>query len=102
MTAEEIKQIINDEIISDPDVINYFGDLTDHLLEPKLQNYKRSNDATEVYQLWTVFEERLDKNGYKIYYDEKENLFGLALNSDSEELINIGLYGSFLRTLYTM
>ena len=59
-------------------------------------------DSTEMYELWTVLEETEDKNGYKIYYDEDSKMFGLAIKSDSDELIDIGNYGTFLKTLYSM
>ena len=103
MTAEDIKQIIETELKTEPDSKNVFGlDLTICLIEPIKQKYKDSNDGTEIYELWTVLEETADKTGYKIYFDEEENMFGLAIKSDKEELINIGLYGTFLKTLYSM
>jgi len=103
MTAENIKQIIEKELKAETDIKNVFGlDMTICLIELVKQQYKYSNDATETYELWTVLEETADKTGYKIYFDEKENMFGLAIKSDKDELINIGLYGSFLKTLYSM
>ena len=103
MTAREIKAIINTELKSEADIHNVFGlDLTKCLIEPVKQEYKDSNDSTEMYELWTVLEETEDKNGYKIYYDEDSKMFGLAIKSDSDELIDIGNYGTFLKTLYSM
>lgn len=103
MTAEDIKEIINSEIIAEPDIKNVFGlDLTKCLIEPTKQKYKNANDSTDVYELWTVLEENEDKSGYKIYFDEKNKMFGLAINSDKDELIDIGVYGTFLKTLYSM
>ncbi|MBF0598403.1 hypothetical protein [Faecalibacter rhinopitheci] len=103
MTAEEIRDIIDSEIISEPDINNVFGlDLTKCLIEPTKQNYKNSNYSTDVYELWTVLEENEDKRGYKIYFDEETKMFGLAINSDKDELIDIGCYGTFLKTLYSM
>ena len=103
MTSEDIKQIIKTELKTEPDIKNVFGlDMTVCLIEPIKQKYKNSNDATEIYELWTVLEETADKTGYKIFFDEEENMFGLAIKSDKDELINIGLYGSFLKTLYSM
>jgi hypothetical protein len=49
-----------------------------------------------------VFEERADKNGYKIYFDEDVKMFGLAVQSDRGELIDIGYYGDFLKTVYSL
>ena len=103
MTAQEIKDIINEELKSEPNVHNVFGlDLTKCLVEPVRQKYKDSNDSRETYELWTVLEETEDKSGYKIYYDEESKMFGLAIQSDKDELIDIGNYGNFLKTLYSM
>ena len=103
MTAIEITDIIKKELQSEPDIKNVFGlDLTKCLVEPTKQKYKDSNDSTDVYELWTVLEEREDKDGYKIYFDEETNMFGLAIKSDKDELIDIGNYGGFLKTLYSM
>jgi hypothetical protein len=103
MTAEEIRRIISNELTAEPDVKNVFGlDLTKCLIEPTKQKYKSANDSTETYDLWTVLEENEDKSGYKIYFDEETKMFGLAINSDKDELIDIGGYGTFLKTLYSM
>lgn len=103
MTPERIKEIIHIDLKSEPDLKNVVGyNLTKCLLEPRKQKYKNSNDAKEVYELWTVFEENKDGSGYKIYFDEETGLFGLAIKSDGEELIAIGEYGNFLRTIYAL
>ncbi len=103
MTAEKIKGIINNELTAEPDVKNVFGlDLIKCLIEPTKQKYKITNDMKVTYELWTVLEENEGKSGYKIYFDEETNMFGLAINSDKEELIDIGGYGTFLKTLYSM
>lgn len=103
MTAEQIKELIKIELIAEPDIKNVFGlDLTKCLIEPTRQTYKESNDAAETYTLWTVLEETQDGNGYKIYFDDETNNFGLAVKSDKDELIDIGNYGNFLKTLYSM
>lgn len=103
MTAEEIKAIIYSDLKSEPDLKNVFGlDLTQCIIEPVKQKYKDSNDSVETYELWTVFEERADKNGYKIYFDEEVKMFGLAVQSDRDELIDIGYYGDFLKTVYSL
>jgi hypothetical protein len=103
MTSTEIKEIIHLELQVEPDLKNVFGlDLTKCLIEPIKQKYKKSNDSTDIYELWTVFEESEDENGYKIYFDEATSMFGLAVKSDKNELIDIGRYGTFLKTLYSM
>ena len=103
MTANEIQMIISQELVVEPDIKNVFGlDLTKCLIEPIKQKYKDSNDSTDIYELWTVLEESGDMNGYKIYFDEETKMFGLAIKSDKDELIDIGGYGTFLKTLYSM
>lgn len=88
---------------TDPDVENVLGiDLTRCLIEPTKQKYKNTNHSKGIYELWTVLEENEDRTGYKIYFDEKTKMFGLAINSDKSELIDIGSYGTFLKTLYSM
>lgn len=103
MTAAEIKEIIRNELASEPNINNVFGlDLTKCLIEPIKQQYKYINDETDISELWTVLEETEDKNGYKIYFDEDSKMFGLAIKSEKDELIDIGNYGTFLETLYAM
>lgn len=103
MTAIEIKEIINKELQAESGHTKVFDlDLTKCLIEPVKQKYKDSNDASDIYELWTVLEEQEDKNGYKIYFDEETNMFGLAIQSDKGQLIDIGNYGNFLKTLYSM
>jgi hypothetical protein len=103
MTSTDIKEIIFRELQVEPDIKNVYGlDLTKCLIEPTKQKYKGSNDSTDIYELWTVLEESEDGNGYKIYFDEETKMFGLAIKSDNDELIDIGGYGTFLKTLYSM
>lgn len=103
MTAEEIRRIISNELTAEPDIKNVFGlDLTKCLIEPQKQKYKNANDSTDMYDLWTVLEENEHKSGYKIYFDEETKMSGLAINSDKDELIDIGGYGTFLMTQYSM
>ena len=103
MTAEEIKQLIKIELLVEPDINNVFEvNLKKCLIEPIKQKYKNANDSADIHELWTLLEENEDKNGYKIYYDEDSKMFGLAIKSDNDELIDIGGYGTFLKTLYSM
>jgi hypothetical protein len=102
MTADEIRGIINNELKSEPDIKNVFGlDLTERLIVPTVQKYWDSADKKSIENLWTVLEETPDKNGYVIYFDEETKMFGLGIQSDNE-LFDIGSYGTFLKTLYSM
>jgi len=103
MTSKEIKKILSLELQVETDIKDVFGlDLTKCLIKPTRQKYKNANDSLEIYELWTVLEETEDGNGYKIYFDEDSKMFGLAIRSDKDELNDIGGYGSFLKTLYSM
>ena len=102
MTSEEIKILIKNELKSEKDIKNVFGlDLTQCLVQPTKQKYQDASDNS-IEELWTVLEETPDTNGYKIYFDEESKMFGLGIKSDKDELINIGNYGTFLKTLYSM
>ena len=102
MTAEEIKKIINDELKPEPDNKSFFGlEMTERLIEPIMQQYWSSGDKKSLEALWTVLIEGPDKNGYVIYFDEETKMFGLGLQHDNE-LFDIGVHGTFLKTLYSM
>jgi hypothetical protein len=82
MTSEEVSEIILDEINSKFDISNLHGvDLRTALIAPIQQEYKSAMDRSQIFKLWTVLEETEDCNGYKIFYDEEEKLFGLGLIS---------------------
>lgn len=102
MSPEEIMQIIDDELKSEPDIRNVYGlDLTTRLVIPTIQQYWNSSDKRSSEKLWTVLLETPDKEGYVIYFDESTGNFGLGLQSKNE-LFDIGTYGTFLKTLYSM
>ena len=50
----------------------------------------------------TVLEESIDKTGYKITFDEDENIFGLGMMTIENELMDIGSYDNFLDALKGM
>ena len=50
MTSEEIKEIINNELLAESDITNVFGlDLTKCLIEPSKKMYKDSSDSNAIY-----------------------------------------------------
>lgn len=103
MTSEEITQIISLELKREADLTNVYGlDLTICLIKPHKQLYIDSNNESESDLLWTVLEETPDENGYKIFFDDEAQMFGLGIKSNTDQLINIGYYGTFLETLYGM
>jgi hypothetical protein len=103
MEAKEISQIIEWELNGDWSLSNAHGvDLKRCLVTPILQTYDNFNQ-TETLGLWLVLEEMSDdKSGYKIVFDEKSKMFGLAMSSFGKHYIFLGFYGTFLETLEGM
>ncbi len=103
MTGEQVSNIILDEINSRFDISNHHGvDLRKALITPILQEYKNAMDRSQTFKLWTVLEETENRNGYKIFYNEEEDSFGLGVKSENDELLYLGNYGTFLETLESM
>lgn len=98
MYSNEVADLIAEELKIERGLKNIATlDLTSCLVVPVKELYRLDNE--EQLELWTVFKE--PSNGYYIFYDEEENMFGLAIK-DGNELHNIGYYGTFLETLYAM
>jgi hypothetical protein len=104
--AAEVRKRIEDEIGKDWTRSNV--DLRRCLLrEPVLTTYTNSffdpakpkdRRNRKQIKLWLVLEEDpLEKNGYKIVYDDREDLFGLACDG-----VFIGFGGNFINTLEGM
>ena len=101
MTSEEVEQIIKSEIGDKLDTSNLHGiNLTECLVTPVRQKYISAFDNSQTFNLWTVLIESED--GYRIFYDEDENSFGLANKSLNDKLMYLGNYGTFLETLAGM
>jgi hypothetical protein len=102
MKSEDIENIIKQEIDGRWDLSNAHGvDLKQCLVTPCKQIYFSTN-MKEIFELWTVLEETPDKKGYKIYFDELTNNFGLGTVVHKNKLICLGPYGTFLDTLESM
>jgi len=100
MDSGSIKAIIYKEIKDLNDITNVNGfDLTKCIVDPILETYESSSDSEMQYDLWTVFEEEVNLSGSRIYYDEDEEMFGVAKTGDQKQRIDIGHVGSFLETL---
>jgi hypothetical protein len=101
MTSEEVEKIIKSEVGDKLDTTNMHGiNLTQCLVKPVRQKYINAFDNSQNFDLWTVLIESED--GYRIFYDEDENTFGLANKSQNNELMYLGNYGTFLETLAGM
>jgi len=101
MTSEEIEKLIKSEIGDKLGTSNLHGiNLTECLVKPVRQKYINAFDNSQTFDLWTVLIESED--GYRIFYDEDENTFGLANKSLNDDLMYLGNYGTFLETLAGM
>jgi hypothetical protein len=102
LTAEEISKLIQQELQNEPsDPIIGEVDWNTSLIVPTQQEYWNFS-GSDSQTLWTVFEERSDRTGYKIYFSELSNDFGLGFLSADYKLVDLGRYGSFLDTLRAM
>ncbi len=82
MTPKEITKMIEKEIGGDWSITNAHNcDLKKCLIRPK----KRKIDFhEEIREVWIVLEEDTETlEGFKIYFDEENNKFGLAMYSES-------------------
>jgi len=104
MEASEVSEIIEREVNSNWSLSNAHGvDLKRCLVLPNKKTYEDSFRQGETIELWLVLEEiPEDRSGYKIVYDEKSAMFGLAVNSAHADDVFIGFYGTFLETLKGM
>lgn len=103
MNIADVKNIILAELKYNPDLSNaHWVELDRCLIEPVEESYLDFINANREIKLWTVLEETEDGNGYKIVYGKKENMFGLGIKSNKDELVFIGYYGTFVETLKGM
>ena len=104
MEAAEVSEIIEREIGGDWSLSNLHGvDLRRCLVKPTKKVYKDSFREGEKVELWLVLEEvPEDHSGYKIVFDERRRLFGLATKGLDGADVLIGYYGSFVDTLEAM
>jgi hypothetical protein len=103
MTSQEVKNIIEKELEGHSDLTNAHGiNLNECLIEPIKESYLSSADESITFELWTVLEESTDRSGYKITFDESDGTFGLGIMTNKNELMDIGIYGTFLDTLKGM
>lgn len=104
MEASEVSAIIEREINGNWSLSNAHGvHLKRCLIPPAKQLYEDSFKEGETIELWLVLEEiPEDKSGYKIVFDERSRMFGLAIEGAHKHDVFIGFYGTFLETLEGM
>ncbi|MNL76922.1 hypothetical protein D3C87_2029700 [compost metagenome] len=92
--------MIEQELRCEQDLANVNGlDLRRCLITPIKEAYLLSN--SEEVHLWTVLKENIEGEGYCIFYDDDEEMYGLGIKS-IDGIYNIGYYGTFLQTIHSM
>jgi len=108
MTSEKLKEAIFDEV-NERNIKSWHGITKDNvdqlLVEPRV--IELVDVLGQRNQYWLVFDEQPGdlKNGYQVVYDEREDMFGLATKTTTENKeigFLVGLYGSFVDTLDNM
>jgi hypothetical protein len=105
MTSDDVSKRIEAEIGGRWSDSNLHGiDLRQCLVRPTLTKviHQRVRDGRiheELVEVWLVLEEKpIERNGYKIVFDEDSLSFGLAWSSAPHPLL-FGLYGDFITTM---
>jgi hypothetical protein len=106
VTSEELRQLVEQQIDGRWDLRNDHNcDLRKCLVVPEKKIYLDPDSEYQEIEFWLVLEEEPEtRNGYKIIYDEKERMFGLASPKTEKYQypIFIGYYGDFLETYMGM
>jgi hypothetical protein len=104
METSEVSEIIEREINGNWSVSNAHGvSLKRCLVPPTKQVYEDGLKEGETIELWLVLEEiPEEKSGYKIVFDEKSRMFGLAIGGAHKRDVFLGFYGTFREALEGM
>ena len=106
MTATEVEQLVLAEIGEQWERWTAHGlDLRRCLVRPPRQEtYFSATPAGEVpLLLWLVLEEAPDSHdGYEVFYDAEERIFGLGVVDNQGQRAYVGGYGSLWDTLEGM
>ena len=77
--------------------------ITNHLIDPEEHLYLDPMDDDRTYQFWKVLEEIPgEKDGYTIFFDPESEEFGLAIYNENNQMVMLGIYGTFIETLDSM
>jgi len=99
MDAEEVRAIVLAELDGDLDRVKVH--VPGYVMpQPRLEEYVRTN-GSEVSQYWTVLMDGPYDEGYIIYFDPVEKVFGLGMR-DANCRVALGSHGSFMETLHSM
>lgn len=106
---EKIKKIIKKDLssyrIEKLHCKKMLENIDKYLVEPVEEMYLSGIDKDFSELLWTVLKDiPSEETGYLIYFDPDLNKFGLGVYSSKKDgsKIDIGIYGSFVKTLNSM
>ena len=101
MTPDEVARIIEDDLKRN--CLNWNGrPFRDCLRTPEKVRVGNPLGEGGTEEVWLVFEESATpEKGYRVVFDEEAGLFGLAVPG-TPNLVVIGLYGGFVKTLQSM
>ncbi|XWN37850.1 MAG: hypothetical protein ROO71_02760 [Balneola sp.] len=103
---EFLKRLIKEELQKNP-LKGAHGinseNIEEFLIEPKIEKYIGSSNRTDIFEVWTVLQETPnERSGYTIFYDPEDKGFGLGMYTSDDQLMHLGFYGSFSKTLNSM
>ena len=104
MTSAEVKDLVQSEIGNDWGISTSHGVvLQECLIEPELRHFLPPAEDGEEIELWVVLEEDpKGRLGYKIVFDQKRKVFGLATTDLNGPDVYLGPYGTLMETLEAM
>ena len=104
MTADEIENLVRKDIRNRWSTNNAHGvNLKNCLVHPQKLRFADPSVSGGHIDLWLVLEENpVTKSGYQIVFDERTQLFGLAITDVQNGPAFLGTYGSFMETLEAM
>jgi len=111
MNLDKLNNEVLLEIENGSDFKNMHGidktNIIDHIQYPELKDF--FNPLSNLIEKhWVVFDEDKEngKEGYLIFYSERDNEFGIGTKINLKQIKNtgtfIGIYGSFLDTVASM
>ncbi len=107
MDSATVLKLVEAELENEWDRVNAHGvDLPKCVLRPPMRevfHWRTPQDEPSEFRFWLVLIEPLvDDSGYGIFYDDAENLFGLATKLTDGTWLYLGHHGSFLESLESM
>jgi hypothetical protein len=93
-----LRKNITDEIQEELRISKLYGfGFSSYLIEPLLETYHKALNKEISERYWTILIER--ENRKTLFFIEEDNLFGLGSIGSSNELIDLGYYGTLAELL---